>query len=276
MAWSYEQQLHDQRNSAGDILISIPHRHQFSEHWIVATFLNNRVPFGRPIWEFSAGQPIDVTRNIAVSHCLRSNCKYLLFIDSDTLLPNSGIENLASARVPIVSAVYRARGPPHNVIANRDGKPITMEEVQKQAATSNPLLSVDDVGMGSCLIDSRVFKTIGQTLNEFRCFKQHPIGMLPNGKEFYVTDYNTAMKNFFRCAFCGGLLIARYFWMRSGMQNTDALSEDYWFCKLAKQHGFPIQLHTRVFSNHESQFTEIGPDPNNPLLTSLRSAGDVS
>ena len=97
--------------------------------------------------------------------------------------------------------------------------------------------------------------------------------MLPNGKEFFICDTKTAITNNYRCSFCGGLLIARFFWMRTGMQNTDALSEDYWFCKLAKQHGFQVQLHSRVFANHESQFTEVGPDG---LVTTLRSSGDVA
>ena len=44
-------------------------------------------------------------------------------------------------------------------------------------------------------------------------------------------------------------------------------------CKLAKQHGFPVMVNSRVFCNHESQFTEVGPEG---LVTSLRSAGDVS
>lgn len=196
-----------------------------------------------------------------------------MFIDSDTLIPDGCVDNLAAARMPIVSAVYRARGPPHNVIANRAGIPITMDQVNEAARTGNPLISVDTVGMGACLIDNRVFQAIGQTLNEFRCFKQHPMGMLPNGKEYYVTDYKTAMGNGLRCAFCGGLLIARFFWMRSGMQNVDALSEDYWFCKLAKQHGFPVMVHSRVFANHESQFTEVGQEG---MVTSLKAAGDVS
>ena len=188
-------------------------------------------------------------------------------------MPRDCITNLAAARVPIISAVYRARGPPHYVIANRDGKPITMEEVDAATKQPNPLITVDDVGMGACLIDARVFKTVGQTLNEFRCFKQHPVGVLPNGKEFYVTDYKTAAGNGFQCAYCGGLLIARFFWMRIAMQNQDALSEDYWFCKLAKQHGFAPMIHSRVFANHESQFTEVGPQG---LETSLKSAGDVN
>ena len=273
LAWMYEQQLHDARTSGGDILISIPHTHKFSERWLVSTFLNNRIPFQRPIWEFSAGQPIDITRNIAVSHALRSSCRYLLFIDSDTLMPPQCVENLVAARMPIVSATYRARGPPHNVIANRRGIPITMEEVEQAAKSPNPLVSVDDVGMGCALIDTRVFKAVGQTLNEWRCFKPHPMGMLPNGKEYFVCDTKTAVSNSYMCSFCGGLLIARFFWMRIGMQNIDALSEDYWFCKMAKQHGFPVMVHSRVFANHESQFTEVGPQG---LITSLRSAGDVT
>lgn len=272
MAWQYEAQIQDQRNSAGDICIAVPHTHSFSERWIVATFLQNRIPFARPIWNFSAGQPVDVTRNIAVSKALQANCRYLLFIDSDTLMPNNCVEELLAVRMPIVSAVYRARGPPYNVIANRNNIPITTEEIEKAQATANPLVEVDDVGCGALLIDMRVCKAIGQTLNEWRCFKNHR-GQLPNGKEYFVTDTRTAIANGFRCSFCGGLIIARFFWSRLAMQNVEALSEDYWFCKLAKQHGFPVMLHSRVFANHESQFTEVGPKG---METSLRSAGDVA
>lgn len=199
-------------------------------------------------------------------------CKYLLFIDSDTLMPPNCLDSLVLARMPIVSAVYRARGPPHNVIANRNGIPITMDEVNKAAQTANPLISVDDVGMGCCLIDMRVFKAVGQTLNEWRCFRNHR-GQLPGGKEYYVTDTKTAVDNNYRCAFCAGLIIARFFWSRLAMQNIDALSEDYWMCHLARQHNFPVMVNSRVFCNHESQFTEVGPEG---LMTSLRSAGEVN
>ncbi len=256
MAWIFPTQ--DTSNDT-DLFISIPHRNAFSGRF-VGSILTMRVPIPRHTFALETGQPIDISRNISVSKALQLNAKYLLFIDSDMIVFPDSLEQLLMARRPVVSGIYRSRGPPHVIVANLGDRPVTDEQVN-----ANPLMAVDDVGMGFCLIDTRVLRNLADTLKEFRCFINHK---LQTGQEVTVYSAPEAAKNNYKCTICGNTVIARFFWSRQAMQNMLALSEDYYFCHQVRKLGYQILINNKAWLGHESQFTEIYKDgPVNPLMS---------
>ena len=262
MAWIFPT---EDNAATTDLFISIPHRNAFTGRFL-GSILTMRVPIPRHTFALETGQPIDISRNIAVSKALQLKAKFLLFIDSDIIVFPDSLEQLLAARRPFVSGIYRGRGPPHNIVANLDDKPIMDHQV---ADPNNPLTVVDDCGMGFCLIDTRVLKNLADTLKEFRCFIKHTP---QTGQEVAVYSAQEAAKNNYKCTICGNTVIARFFWSRQAMQNMLALSEDYYFCHLVRRLGYSIVINNKAWVGHESQFIEIYKDgPVNPL----QSAGLV-
>jgi hypothetical protein len=256
MAWIYQAQ--DDPN-ATDLFISIPHRNSFTGRW-VGSFSQIRWPPVRHTIALETGQPIDISRNIAVSKALQMKAKWVLFYDSDVLVFPDSLEQLMNAHRPIVSGIYRSRGPPHQIIANIGDHPVTDEQVE-----ANPLLEVDDVGMGFCLIDTRVLRNLAETLKEFRCFINHK---QQTGQEVTLYSAQDAAKNNYRCTLCNNTVIARFFWSRQAMQNMIALSEDYYFCHQARKLGYKVLINNKCWLGHENQFTEIYKEgPVNPLMS---------
>lgn len=66
-----------------------------------------------PIWDFMRlqGLPFGEARTQAAYQCLNAGHQWLMFIDSDLLLPPQTITRLMSHRLPIVSALYFQRFP---------------------------------------------------------------------------------------------------------------------------------------------------------------------
>jgi hypothetical protein len=83
---------------------------------------------------------------------------------------------------------------------------------------------------------------------------------MPHGKgEAYYMEYSKAKSLNFSCDKCGGALVAKFFEDRLGKAKTTAISEDYYFCKLARSFGFHVMIHLGVIVNHEmTSGLEIG------------------
>lgn len=265
MAW-IQDQLIQQQQKVG-FFISMPSRGSVS-NYVFGSALQLRIPgqYGPPMWGLEVGQPVDISRNIAASKALELNARYLLFIDSDIVFPPDTLEKLLSYKLPIVGAAYRSRGPPYNLVANTENHQVGPEVLKDP---NIDLLKVDNVGMGFTLIDTRVFKSIGIKLNDWHCFLDHSKDAKTEVARFTAQQ---AIDNNYKCTYCHKLLVARFFDYRSGKSNKDAISEDYWFCKLCRDNNFPIHLATKVFVQHETQqLLDI-----DGLTSNLRSVGDVS
>lgn len=245
--------------------IAIPHRGCIDGN-VVGSLLSLRIPgqFGAPIYGLEVGQPVDISRNIAVSKALQMNARYLLFIDSDIVFSGDTLERLLSYRLPIVGAAYRSRGPPYNIVANVDNRQVNPEIVKD---TSLDLMKVDDLGMGFTLIDTRILKSIGMRL-EWRCFLDHSREIKRSVARY---DSKQAIDQGYTCALCKKLLVAKYFDYRSGKANTDAISEDFYFCKLCRDNNIPVHLSTKTFVKHMTQ-QQLALDG---FETNLVSVGDV-
>ena len=263
-AWIEDAYIQNQ-NRVG-FLISMPHRNSIDGN-VVGSMLQIRVPgtYGPPIWALEVGQPIDISRNIAVSKALQMNARYLLFIDSDIAFAPDTLERLLAYRLPIVGAAYRSRGPPYGLVANQDQHQVDPAVVQDP---NIDLIQVDNVGMGFTLIDTRILKSLGHKL-DWRCFLDHTKEIKQEVARF---SSQQAIDQNYKCSYCKKLLVAKFFDYRAGKANKNAISEDYYFCKLCKDNGYPINLATKVFVKHMTQ-QMLGPEG---YETNLMSVGDVS
>ena len=179
--------------------------------------------------------------------------------------PPDTLERLLSYKVPIVSAAYRSRGPPYHLVANVGDKAL---DDQLLKAPDVDLVPVDSVGLGFCVMDTRVLKNFTSKINEWRCFLDHSKQIK---KDVAIYSAKQAIEQNYKCSICGKMLIARFFWSRAGMANTNAVSEDYYFCKLCKDNNIPIHVSTKTFAFHQSAIS-LGPEG---PQSNLRSVGDV-
>lgn len=264
MAW-IEDTFVQQQQRVG-FFISIPHRGSIDGN-VVGSLLSLRIPgtYGMPLYGLEVGQPIDISRNISCSKALQSNVRYLLFIDSDIVFPADTLERLLSYRLPVVGAAYRSRGPPYNVVANMDNHQVGPEVLKDP---NIDIMKVDNVGMGFTLIDIRVLKSLAYKM-EWRCFLDHTQQIK---QEVARYDNQQAITQNYKCSICQKLLVAKFFDYRSGKTNRDAISEDYYFCKLCKDNQIPVHLSTKTYVKHlTQQMLDI-----DGFSTNLQSVGDVN
>jgi 2-polyprenyl-3-methyl-5-hydroxy-6-metoxy-1,4-benzoquinol methylase len=106
---------------------------------------------------------VDVARNKLVEMAINDNCDYIMFIDSDTLIPNGAIDKLLDMNVEIASGLYFSKGKPYLPVARlKEGeKHFFLEDFE-----FDQIMEVQGVGMGCCLINTKVFKEM-----EFPYFK---------------------------------------------------------------------------------------------------------
>lgn len=160
-----------------------------------------------------------------VTRGLQQNVGKFFFVDSDMLLDQNTFLNMIAANMPVISAAYMSRSPPFDMMANLQGHQLKREVVAK-----NPVrqyITVDEVGMGACLIDRLVFERIAKMLNTWRCMTDHKPEGLDTSAKYSDAE---ARQQGYQCKLCGNLLVAPFFWSRIGFFDHDAVSEDYWFC----------------------------------------------
>lgn len=242
-----------------DIVVCVPHTGWTKMDWAFS-FKHLDMPPGLGfITAGNQGQPIDIARNLFVSYALQYNAKYVFFLDSDVEVQRNTLVKLHQARKPIVAGVYCQRSPPYALSANINKRALTVEVLDKYP---DRLIDVHEVGMGCCLIDTRVFKKIAEKDNlQWRCMQMHAKELGANvqqdvtsPKEVAQWHNEDAINLNYRCGFCGKTLMAEFFKYTMAKESASIegpFSEDYYFCHIARRCGFPITIHAGVFCNHE-------------------------
>jgi len=109
---------------------------------------------------------IDASRNLIVEHALEIGYDYILWVDSDMILPKNTLLRLLSHNKDIVSGVYSYKvinG--ENAVVKRYSKTEedTYEDVSlKEIRETKELMLVDGIGFGCVLTKVDIFKKIGQ------------------------------------------------------------------------------------------------------------------
>jgi hypothetical protein len=279
MAWQFESIQQNQLKA--QILIGVPYKQRFSDKFQKG-LLSLRFPemTGHMImWE--TGQPVDVSRNIMVSAALQNNCTHLFFVDQDIILEPDTLIHLIEQQLPLVGSVYYARSDPYPVVATINQVALshdTVKEKLKNASNGRAIMEVHEIGMGATLIDTRVFKRIAMINNmEWLCMLRHPhieqLKELEKDDNMISFTNDEAIRASYRCPYCNNTLIAKFFEYRIGKYKTDALSEDYYFCKLVRKAGFSVYLALHTEVGHELSTMVLNGDG---LLNTTTSAGVVN
>ena len=101
----------------------------------------------------------DYNRNEVVKMFLNGHADYLLWIDTDNLIPFGGVKRLLETGKELVSGLYNIKKPPYNPVAywkQKDGngyEPI-------HGYRPGQIVPVDMAGMGACLVHRSVFEEI--------------------------------------------------------------------------------------------------------------------
>ena len=277
MAWEYSRA----RPDSTDLLLCVPHTGSVRTDWPLSLKHLDMPPGVRFMTYFNQGQPIDLSRNIFVSVALQRDARYLFFLDSDVEMPNDGLVKLYNAHKPIIAGVHSGRMPPYGLSANVNRNALSHEMVKKYPEM---IMDVQEIGMGCCLIDMRVIQRIARNLKmQWRCIKSHakelqvpirPDEISPDEIAFFSNEEAQSLR--YKCGYCQSSLIADFFLYTMSSEilsrKYGLYSEDYFFCKLARDAGFPVSIHLGVFANHELLNMKITKDG---LYNPVSSAGDI-
>jgi hypothetical protein len=192
-------------NPKVELLIGVPNTNLVTIHWAL-----NFGAMWRPertIIRAWSGLPIDVARNACAKEACTLGAKWLLFLDSDVIpKQRDWIKLLMESNEPIISALYWSKkGHPGMWIEKEEGG------YTPAPRSGNSILSVDAVGAGALLIDTRVFKELDK------------LGYNP----YFVWEVDDPRN------------------------IADKKSEDFHFCKLCRKAGFSILVNQSVEMVHE-------------------------
>lgn len=126
-------------------------------------------------WRFGLAE----TRNSLIAQAFADpTVSHVFFLDSDILLPDGAVAQLLADNVPIASGVYwNSLGSGINAwVGNAT---IGLEQ-------ANPVVAVDYVGMGACLVHRTVFDTLKQAGATWPYFYYH-VGEKP--RDYYSEDF---------------------------------------------------------------------------------------
>lgn len=103
-----------------------------------------------------------VAREKIIEYALKNEYDYVLFVDSDMVLPQHTITTLLSYKKDIVSGAAYMRKPPYKPCFYKklnlgEGGEITCEPFENYR---KELVKADGVGLACCLINTKVFKDI--------------------------------------------------------------------------------------------------------------------
>lgn len=173
MAW------HAERGEKVGVLI--PSRGEVSIEWAVS--LSSIATHARTPIEIyvSKHYRVDFSRNDLVEAAIRDGCTHLFFLDSDTFPcgphPHTGllepmpdvIPRLLSHHYPIVSGMYWTKKDGPNLFRLMAGEINRFEPIKQESQQLiSTLTFVDGVGIGCCMIDSRVFSRVPYPWFEYK------------------------------------------------------------------------------------------------------------
>ena len=207
------------------VAVIIPHTGSFSVEWIRAFKSMEKVTGGGDLF-FAKGMPIDIARDMYARIAVERGYEWIFFLDSDVVLPPDGLEKLLQANLPIVNGMYVAKHPGG---AFWDMWMRVRDPSGRETAT--PVIKWGDdryftecdlVGAGCMLIHRSVFEAIQAKYPKIPWF-YWAYGRKPDA----VVDGMGIPDPFMR-----------------------GVSEDFWFCVLAKDCGYRIVIDTSIKCGH--------------------------
>jgi len=207
-------------NNQKKLAILVPHTGEVSSEWCLM-FREIPLPPGSQIF-MSRGMPIDVTRESMVKAALDNGFEWIFFLDSDVILPKDALQKLFSHNQPFICGLYKAKKPNGFFWgAWMKGKaPDGKDAFVPVANWSGRLFEVDVIGTGCMLIHRSVFEGI-------RAKTDLPFFLWTKERNPVLLDKMNIPNPMMR-----------------------EVSEDFWFCLLAKHCGFKVVVDGEVKCGH--------------------------
>jgi hypothetical protein len=205
------------------LAVCIPHTGEVSSEWAMK-LREIQFPAGTQLF-MSRGMPIDVTRETMVKSALDQGFEWIFFLDSDVILPPNAFENLFSHHLPIINGMYKAKKPGGFFWAvwMKVKTPDNKEAFAPVATWTGRTIECDVIGTGCMLVHRSVFEKIRATYPHIPWF-------------FWAKERSSEILD--------------------AMKLPDPLlrevSEDFFFCLLAKKCGYQIIVDTDVKCKHIS------------------------
>lgn len=205
------------------LAVLVPHTGTMSSEWTLM-LREMPLPQGSQIF-MSRGMPIDVTRDSMVKTVLDLGFQYLFFLDSDVILPKDALQKLLSHNLPLVCGIYKSKKPNGfwNAIWMKSLTPDGKEAFVPVASWTDRLFAVDVTGCGCMLAHRKVFEGI-------RAKTDLPFFMWTKDRDPELLKKMNIPTEL--------------------MPLMGEISEDFWFCLLAKYCGFPVVIDGDVLCGH--------------------------
>jgi len=153
-------------------------------------------------------------RNKVTGYFLSSDCEYLMFIDSDITFAPEQINMLRAQEKGVIGGIYLKKTLPY--------QPVSNSFIEQEGN----LQVMREIGTGFMMIHRSVFEKIREKFPE-RNFKRE------NDEPELKSGY--------------------YDYFGVGVVNGRYLSEDYYFCHLAREAGFKIYYDPSIIVTHHGQ-----------------------
>jgi hypothetical protein len=205
------------------LAVLVPHTGEVSSEWCLR-FKEIQMPPGSQVF-MSRGMPIDVTRESMVDAALKQGFEWIFFLDSDVILPDKALEKLFSHKQPLINGMYKAKKPGGFFWAvwMRIKSPEGKEAFAPISTWTGRLIQCDVIGTGCMLVHRSVFEKIREKFPGIPLF-------------LWTKDRNPKLLD--------------------KLDLPDPLmrevSEDFFFCLLAKLSGFPMIVDTEIKCGHIS------------------------
>lgn len=208
--------------TAPDVEIGILHTWDLHPDWTLAMLRLQKAPFGKRTvisYNWQHDKPFDLGRNMLATDVLNSGAEWLFMVDTDVLPPPHALEALLSHRLPIVGGLYWRRHPKifPEVFRFRPGT--TQLDPLPEHEVALGLQEVDGLGAGCLLIHRRVLE-----------------GLKPKVRKLVIPSEGTNLE--------------LYEFFRFSIHEAPFVSEDLWFCILARENGWKIYLDGTIRCGH--------------------------
>lgn len=189
-------------------------------------------------------------RNSLAYDFLASNATHLMFVDADIGFNPNDIISMVQRDVDIICGLYPkkeihwqrvadavGRGVPANELKDHTGTfVVNLVNNERQEVKLNELMEIQNGGTGFMMIKREVFEALADKVPEY------------NNDMYLAVDTERKPK-----------IIKEYFATSIDPDaNNRLLSEDYHFCKLARQHGFKIHAAPWVQLSHTGTYIFSG------------------
>jgi len=187
-------------------------------------------------------------RNGITRTFLESDCSHLLFIDTDLIFSAEQVKKIfdRTKDVDIVGGIYPFKSPkmPPSFVYN------TLDDQSKAEQRTDGLAEVKYVGTGFMCVSRRVFEDIKRTFGaDIKYIVDNS-----NGKVEY---------DFWKVGVC-----------HFENKPTRYLSEDWYFCEMARRCGYKVYVDQTVFLKHHGQLSFPTPEQERYIKDNF-SAGNI-